>query len=266
MIDLPWLEITLAFVAGLCFGSFATVLCYRIPREIPLGLVSHQRSACPHCKKKIAWYRNVPLFTYLLQKGRCKECGARIGWHYPVIELTTGVLFAFTYALLSRSSTLPMDSTARWLEIAKTLYFVLSLIVIVPIDIEFRIIPDRFSLGNWVIALGASFLWGSPSPFLSLTGCAFGFGSFFLMAWAYEKWKGVEGLGFGDVKMMGWIGAWLGVFSVPFVILSASVTGLIVGILAMRGSKDGLQTAIPFGPFLALGAYVAWVLQSFDIL
>ena len=130
------------------------------------------------------------------------------------------------------------------------------------IDLEHRIIPDRFSFGGWILALGAAALWGVPDIYSSLAGGIFGAGSFWFMAWAYEKWKGVEGLGFGDVKMMGWLGSWIGFFGVPWIILVGSLSGLVVGLIAMRKSKDGMQTAIPFGPFLALGAYSAWIVWA----
>jgi leader peptidase (prepilin peptidase)/N-methyltransferase len=256
----------LVFILGLVMGSFATVLCHRIPREIPLGLFSHQRSRCPACEKIIPWYRNVPVFAWLWLRGKCGDCGAPIPARYPLIELATGVLFLTTYLVHAHAPAPIVDEFAYWAELVKLLYFTLSLIVIVVIDLEFRIIPDRFSLGNWVIAIVAAVAWGQPSWQDSLMGGAFGFGSFWLMATVYEKMKGIEGLGFGDVKMMGWLGSWLGLLGVPFVILSASVTGLGVGILAMRRSGDGFQTAIPFGPFLAAGAYAAWILQTFGVL
>lgn len=252
---------------GLIFGSFATVLCYRIPRDIHLGLFSHVRSCCAECQKVIPWYRNVPLVSYLLQRGRCAQCQAPISVRYPLIEFSTALFFLLTYAIHSHSvgaqaELRDMQDPLYYAELVKVLYFTLSLVVVVFIDIEFRIIPDRFSIGNWVVATLAALLWHSPSLVESLAGGALGFGIFFLLAWGYEKLKGIEGLGFGDVKMMGWLGAWIGVFGVPFVILIASLSGLIVGLLTMRSSKDGLQTAIPFGPFLAMGAYIAWALQS----
>lgn len=86
-----------------------------------------------------------------------------------------------------------------------------------------------------------------------------GFGMFFLMAWGYEKLKGMKSLGFGDVKMMGWLGACLEFRECP---LTASITGLLAGLIAMRASKEGFKTAIPFGPFLAFGAYLTWALQA----
>ncbi|MBS1982781.1 MAG: prepilin peptidase [Bdellovibrionales bacterium] len=256
-----WLGALYVFILGLCFGSFATVLCYRIPRDIPLGLFSHRRSACPGCGKIITPRHNIPLLSYILQRGRCAECGMNISGRYPLIEVTTAICFVATYLAFLQSNTLPVEGWAWWAELVKVLYFTLSLVAIVFIDIEFRIIPDRFSLGNWGVALAAAVLWGSPSWELAVLGSLFGFGSFYLLAWVYERFKGIEGLGFGDVKMMGWLGAWLGILATPYVILLASFTGLAVGIIAMRTSKDGLQTAIPFGPFLAAGAYAVWILQ-----
>lgn len=266
MTDLP-AGFETAFIAllGLIFGSFAMVLIYRIPREIPVGLFSRTRSFCPKCEKKIPAWRNIPLLAFFLAKGRCGECGEPISRRYPLVEALCSVLFVITFEVYRRSPSMPMEDTIRWVELVKNLYFTFSLLVIVFIDLDFRIIPDRFSIGNWVIAGAAAVLWGYPSWIEALFGCLFGFGSFWLMAWGYEKWKGVEGLGFGDVKMMGWLGAWLGIFAVPFVILTASLSGLVAGLLTMRRSGDGLQTAIPFGPFLALGAYVAWILLTLGI-
>jgi leader peptidase (prepilin peptidase)/N-methyltransferase len=246
-------------------GSFCTVLCYRIPREIPLGLTSHTRSKCSNCNKVIPWHQNIPLVTYLLQKGRCAQCKAKIPLTYFLIELSTLILMVSTYLVFENSVDKPFEQWVYWAQLITDLYFTLTLVAIVFIDIEFRIIPDRFSIGNWIIALAAVFFWGQTPWVYNLLGGLFGFGVFFLMAWGYEKLKGVEGLGFGDVKMMGWLGTWLGLAYVPFVILIGSITGLIVGLIAMRTSKEGFKTAIPFGPFLALGAYTAWVLKSLGL-
>jgi leader peptidase (prepilin peptidase)/N-methyltransferase len=256
------LELVFIGIFGLIMGSFATVLCYRLPREIPLGLFSHMRSACISCKTTIPFYRNIPLLSFFLQKGKCANCHAKISRRYPIIEASMSLAFLLTYAIYSHA-VLPMPSTLLYYaELAKVLYFTFALVVIVFIDLEFRIIPDRFSLGSWILALAAAFIWDQPPFWLAVAGGLMGFGIFYLLAWSYEKYKKVEGLGFGDVKMMGWLGTWVGFFGVPFVILLASLSGLAVGLIVMRASKKGLQTAIPFGPFLALGAYVAWILQT----
>lgn len=262
MIDFDPLVLTAVLILGWLLGSFATVLCYRIPREIPLGLFSHQRSKCPSCEKIIPWYRNIPLLAYLVLRGRCKDCNTRIPLAYFLIELSTLFFFVVTYLVFENSPTKPLENLAYWGELSKVLFFTLALVATVFIDLEFRIIPDRFSLGCWLIAAIASFLWGIPPLAESMAGGAMGFGLFFLMSWGYEKYKGIEGLGFGDVKMMGWLGTWVGVQKVPFVILSASLTGLIAGLIAMRTSKEGFKTAIPFGPFLALGGYAVWIISA----
>jgi len=146
------------------------------------------------------------------------------------------------------------------------LFFTLALVVTTFIDVEFRIIPDRFSLGCWPVALLAAYLWQQP-PFLdALLGGLLGFGLFLGISWFYEKWRKIEGLGMGDVKMMGWLGSWVGVLGVSRVIFLASALGLLVGIYFMIKSKKGLKTAIPFGPFLAVAAYIVWALQILEIL
>lgn len=249
---------------GLVMGSFCTVLVYRIPREIPLGLFKNQRSQCPHCNALIPWYWNLPLLAYVFNRGQARCCKAKISWMYPVVEILTALGFATTYAVYQSHSTLE-DPLVYYMEMFKLLYFTLVLVAVIFIDLEFRIIPDRFSLGSWAIALFAAVFWGQPDWMSSMIGSALGFGLFFLLAWAYEKIKGIEGLGFGDVKMMGWLGAWLGFQSVPFIILSASMTGIFAGLIMMRKSKEGLKTALPFGPFLAISAYVAWIVQSLGL-
>ncbi len=262
MIEFDSLHIPI-LILGWLMGSFATACIYRIPREIPIGLFKKTRSFCPECEAKIPFYRNIPLFSYLFLKGKAPCCSKKISSRYFWVEFLTPVLFLVTYLLQLRKIEIfgAHPETDYW-ELAKVLYFSWSLLVLCFIDIDFRIIPDRFSLGNWVVALVAAYFLGEPSFILSVIGGAFGFGAFFLLAWSYEKIKKVEGLGFGDVKMMGWLGSWVGFFGVPFVILVASLTGLVVGLAAMRFSRQGLQTAIPFGPFLALGAYLAWAVAS----
>ncbi len=252
-------------ILGLIVGSFNSLMVYRIPREIPLGLFSHTRSFCPNCKKQIPIFRNIPVLGFFLGKGKCSSCKKPISKVYPTVEILTALSFLVTYYVLLHSASRPVEELEFFLELGKNFIFNTTLIATIFIDLEFRIIPDRFSLGGWVMALLCSALWGVP-PFLhSLAGGLMGFGIFFVMAWGYERLKKVEGLGFGDVKMMGWLGSWLGIFTVPFVILISSLTGLVAGLIAMRSSQDGLKTAIPFGPFLAIGAYVVWVLMNLGI-
>ncbi len=258
-------ELVIVFLLSAVFSSFATVLCYRIPREIPLGLFSHVRSQCPSCSKVIPFYENIPIFGFIFLRGRCSSCQNPIPIRYFLIELSvTAVLSASYYILRKSGAVTELDPISYWTLFVADLYFMFSLVVITFIDIEFRIIPDRFSLGSWVVAL---LLLGlrSNSPWEGVLGGLAGFGFFFLLAWGYEKYKGIEGLGFGDVKMMGWLGTWLGIGSLPAIILIGSLSGLLWGLVAMIKSKDGMMTAIPFGPFLAFAAALVWILKAYSV-
>lgn len=252
------------FLLGLCFGSLANVLIYRIPREIPLGLFKKTRSFCPACEKTIPFYHNLPVISYFLLKGKCASCGVKISSRYPWVEFLTALIWCFSFTVFYRSQEWDFSDWYFYGQLAVELYFIYALFVIVYIDIDFRIIPDRFSWGNWVIALAYVFIF-KENTLEHILGGVFGFGTFFLLAWGYEKWRGVEGLGMGDVKMMGWLGTWVGFSSVPLLVIIASLSGSIVGFWNMRKSGEGMQTAIPFGPFLALGAYLVWLYQNSQI-
>lgn len=251
----------LFFIAGLLFGSFGGMCAYRIPRELPLGATKKRRSFCVRCKKKVAWYDNVPLLSYLILGGKCRNCHKKISIQYPLIEFLVGCSFVFVAKIYNWDPEMDFQNQLRFIV---DLYFFWSLIVLTFIDIEFRIIPDRFSLGNWALALLLVFFMYfkfDSSLGEHLWGGAFGFGLFFLIGYTYEKIKKVEGLGFGDVKMMGWLGTWLGFTGMPLLILSASLFGLSAGLFVILKEKGNLKTAIPFGPFLALGAVIVWTLQ-----
>jgi len=251
-------------VVGLILGSFGNAAIYRIPREIPLGLFSHTRSKCPHCGALIRALHNVPLVSFFVLRGKCASCRVKISARYPWVEFLSMLLF-FSATLIfirTRGFSWGYDALGKELAyLAVQVYFLWSLLVVTYIDIDFRIIPDRFSLGNWVVALAACFIFDDPEVWQGILGGALGFGMFFLLAWGYEKLKGIEGLGFGDVKMMGWLGTWLGLEWVPFIVFVASVSGLVVGLVQMRKSGEGMQAALPFGPFLAIAALVAWCLK-----
>ncbi|MEO5667280.1 MAG: prepilin peptidase [Bdellovibrionota bacterium] len=261
------LEIALLVIVsifGLLVGSFANAAIHRIPRDIPLGLFSHTRSKCPTCGNKISALHNIPLLSYFLLKGKCASCHEKISARYPTVEVLSMALFFVATLIFVRTRGFSWGYDALAMELAflaAQLYFLWSLLVVTYIDIDFRIIPDRFSIGNWVAAAVFCFVFRDPEPWQGLLGGALGFGMFFLLAWGYEKIKGIEGLGFGDVKMIGWLGTWLGLEWVPFIIFVASISGLAVGLIQMRKSEEGLQAALPFGPFLAFAALVAWCLK-----
>jgi leader peptidase (prepilin peptidase)/N-methyltransferase len=226
---------------GLIVGSFLNAAIFRIPRGYLLTLP--KRSMCISCKKKLMWFHNIPILSYLFLKGRCAYCKKQISFRYPMVEVLTAMLF---YAVV-RNFGFSFS----------TLYycvFAAFLIAVTFIDLDFRIIPDRFSIGG--IILGVVF-----SPFVfehsfveALLGALGGFGLLWFMAFIYEKITGREGMGFGDVKYLGMIGAFLGFHSALTSLVLASFIGAIVGVILILVQKKNLKTALPFGPFLTVGA------------
>jgi leader peptidase (prepilin peptidase)/N-methyltransferase len=262
-IAMGWPFWTLAFVLGACIGSFLNVCIYRIPAE---ESVVHPRSRCPRCGTTIAWYDNLPLVSWALLRARCRGCAAPISARYPLVEAITGGLAILT---LTHFGAEPL---------ALALFvFAAALVLITFIDIDHRFIPDEVSLPGIVVGLGVSLLPGGVGIWNAALGALLGGGILFLVAWGYERLTGREGMGYGDVKLLAMIGAFLGWQAIPAVILIASITGSIAGIVAMldgrsrrrmRGVARRLgplavmlslrrasrRTEIPFGPFLAIGA------------
>lgn len=260
------IELFVVFVLGVLLGSFGGAAAYRIPREIPLGWRSKSRSECPHCGSPIPWYRNIPIGSFLFQRGQAMCCGKPLRWQYLASELLMPIFFVATFWIwrISHANDI-WANPSIWIHVAVQLYFVFALVVTTLVDVEFRIIPDRFSIGGWVVAMSAALATGTPHWGDALLGSALGFGIFLAMALFYEKVRKIEGLGMGDVKMMAWLGAWLGAWAVPQLVLIASLSAMIVGLVSMRTSGEGMRTALPFGPFLALGAWAVWVLNNLNI-
>ncbi|MEW6056513.1 MAG: A24 family peptidase [Bdellovibrionota bacterium] len=234
-------------VLGACVGSFLNVVIFRIPRGYKIGLPS--RSICTRCRRRIRWYENIPVLSYLALRGRCHGCGAGISRRYPFVECVTALLFAGVYAHFGVT--------------LATLYycgFVAALVAVTFIDIDFRIIPDVISIPGVVIGLAGSLSVGRVSFSDAATGALFGGGFFWALGWAYEKYSGREGLGFGDVKLIAMIGAFLGLKGSMVTIVLSSLIGSIFGVAIMIIQRKNLKLAIPYGPFLALGAllYLFW--------
>jgi len=229
-----------AFLFGLALGSFLNVCIYRIP----LGKsIVHPPSNCPQCGEPIRFYDNIPVLSYALLLGRCRHCRHPISPQYPVVEATTGLL-----------------SLALFLKVGPSLdyiFFMLfgaSLIAIAFIDLQHKIIPDVLSLPGIVVGFVFSLLpFSSLSWIDSLIGIVGGGGFLLVVALAYEKLRGHEGMGLGDVKMLAMIGAWMGWRALLFIILLSSLAGSLIGGALLLLSRQGVRTRIPFGPFLALG-------------
>jgi leader peptidase (prepilin peptidase) / N-methyltransferase len=230
-----------AFAAalGLLVGSFLNVVAHRLPRGESLV---RPRSRCPGCGAQIASYDNVPVISWLLLRGRCRRCGERISARYPLVELTTAVL----YALVVVTGDDALDTTLG-------LLLVTALVPITLIDLELRLIPNRITLPAAVAALVAGAVLDiSFVPEQVIAGAAAG-GFFLLAALAYPR-----GMGMGDVKLAGVLGVYLGRAVGPAIFI-ALISGVLVGavVIARKGAREGRRTAVPFGPFLTLGGVIA---------
>ena len=233
---------TLAFIFGACIGSFLNVCIYRIPAALS---IVHPGSSCPRCKAMIPFYDNIPILSYLLLRGKCRNCGAPIAIRYPFVELLGG-LFALACAL----------SFGPTLHGLVVFAFIATLTVVTFIDLDHRIIPDTISLPGIPIFFLAALAIPSITWQASAIGIVAGGGSLFAVAWGYQLMTGREGMGGGDIKLLAMIGAMVGWQGILFTLFAASAIGTIVGLLAMVRSGKGMRLAIPFGPFLAMGAVI----------
>lgn len=228
------------FLFGAAIGSFLNVCIYRIPiHESIVFPASH----CRVCSTPLAWYENLPLLSYLLQRGRCRSCGAQFSSRYFLVELFTALL---AVALVFRFG----------LTVTTLGYFVFSaaLIVITFIDLDLQLIPDVISLPGVVVGVLFSLVSPALTLWSSLIGVAAGAGVLLAVALGYRALTGREGMGGGDVKLLAMIGAFLGWRAVPFTLFAASCVGSVVGVLAMVRRNADSKLALPFGPFLSLGA------------
>jgi leader peptidase (prepilin peptidase) / N-methyltransferase len=229
----------LAAVVGAIFGSFLNVVAYRLPRGESL---SRPRSRCPQCQTPIRPYDNVPVLSWLALRGRCRSCRAPISARYPLVEAMTGLLCAGV--VLAKGA----DEDALL-----GLALVLLLVPITLIDLDHRIIPNRLTLLGAVVA-PALLAFTAPDAIPEHLIAAVAAGGFFLLAvLAYPR-----GMGMGDVKLAAVLGLFLGRSVAPAVFI-ALVAGTLVGavVIARKGAQEGRKTAVPFGPFLALGGVVA---------
>ena len=231
------------FIFGTIVGSFLNVCIHRLPQESSIILPS---SHCPHCKTPIRFYDNIPLISFALLRGKCRACHAPISWRYPLVEFLMGL---FSLILLWKYG----------ISVLYLIYFAFfaSLTLVSFIDLPHRIIPDVISLPGILVGLVISLL--HPQLFFkdSLIGVLLGGGSLYLVASVYHVVTKREGMGGGDIKLLAMIGAFIGWKGVLFTILCSSLIGSIVGVMLMLiSSKADSKYAVPFGPFLSLGAII----------
>ena len=254
------------FIIGSILGSFLNVCIFRIPEKT---FWKNTRSCCRYCGKKIPFYLNIPILSYFILRGKTKCCSRPLSIQYPIVEFLTAVMFVFLYwktpFLYNVNNSIQLD----FLNLARFTHatiFCCVLLIATVIDMRHMIIPDVLSIGlivtsPLVILMHPDLSWKS-----SLLGIIIGGGSLFIIAWLYYIIRKEIGLGFGDVKLLAGIGGWLGSESILPTIMIGSIIGAIIGIIfiIVAKKKEGMKTAIPYGPFLALGAFLhlgfgAWI-------
>lgn len=227
------------FINGAVLGSFANVVIYRMPKG---ESVVRPRSRCQKCNHVVAWFDNIPILSWFVLRGKCRYCGEPFSFRYPFVELLMGSLFALAYAYFGFS----------W-SFVEALFFLFPIVICVFIDFDHMILPDEFTLSGIVIGLIGALINPDRTFLDAFWGVLLGGGFLWALAYLYFVFTKNDGMGGGDIKLLAWIGAVLGWEAIPFVILVSAITGSIVGILFAFKSKEGLKTAIPFGPYLALG-------------
>ena len=257
----------LIIFVGLAFGSFLNVVIYRLPRMMEqewhsqcrelLELAAEEKSkislafpasACPKCGHKILFWENIPVFSYLILKGRCSDCSTRISLQYPLIE-------AFTATL---SVVVAWKFGVSW-QTVLALFLTWSLIALTMIDFHKQLLPDSITLPLLWLGLIANIF----EVFTTLESAVIGAIAGYLALWSvYHLFKlvtGKEGMGFGDFKLLGALGAWLGWKVLPLIILLSSLVGAVIGIALIVITRHDKNIPIPFGPYLAIAGWIALI-------
>ncbi|HKO62804.1 MAG TPA: prepilin peptidase [Pyrinomonadaceae bacterium] len=273
LIPLPFFYLALGII-GAVIGSFLNVVIHRLPRE---ESIVFPNSRCPSCGAAIAFYDNIPVLSYAALRGRCRSCKTRISARYPAVELLTGLLWAAVAMHDGLSWALPFD-----------LIFVTAILALIFIDAEHMILPNAITYPGIVFALIARIAlplildqphfddvpmlldgpfsgwpWWAASLGGAVIGGLAGGGSLWLMGWLWEKLRGVEAMGLGDVKMMFMVGGYLGWRLTILNIFVGVLSGSLIGIILMAGKGDrNMQMLLPFGVFLGIGAIASLLFGS----
>lgn len=256
-------------LVGLLVGSFLNVVILRTPKIMEqefrseccdfLSLerpsknakkisLSSPNSTCPQCQTPIKPWHNIPVISYLLLKGQCANCQHSISLRYPIIELVTGLLSVLTIGLLGLHTTALVALLLLWALIALTM-----------IDIDTQLLPDHITLPLlWLglIANSAGLYTDLPD---ALWGAILGYLSLWSVFWAFKLITGKEGMGYGDFKLLAALGAWMGWQFLPLIILLSSFVGAAIGIAGIIILGRDKNIPIPFGPYLAIAGWIAFL-------
>lgn len=227
---------------GLSIGSFLNVVIHRLPRRTSLVWPA---SACPRCGAPIRWYDNVPVLGWMALRGRCRDCASSIAIRYPLVELITMAVFIAHYLRFGLEPLL-----------LPRLLFACALIALFAIDLEHQLLPNRITLPG--IAAGVLFsAFLPPGLVASLLGVAVGGGVLWAIGEGWSRLRGMEAMGFGDVKMLAMIGAFLGWQLVIVTFVISSIVGGLFAAILLVARRTSWTAALPFGTFLAIGALIA---------
>lgn len=259
--------VAFAIALGLVIGSFLNVVVHRLPIMLDRawraeaadatgqlfaddGLPARYnlwlpRSACPHCGHVLRAWENIPVFSWLALRGRCSQCNARVSVRYPLIELATAACAVGALAVFGPSA-------------AAIAAFALcaALIATSTIDLEHQLLPDSLTLpllwAGLIVNLGGTF----ATLHDAVIGAIAGYLTLWCVYWVFRLLRGVEGMGYGDFKLLAALGAWLGWAALPQIVVIAAVAGALVGLVATWSRKRRFDEPLPFGPYLAAGALV----------
>ncbi len=254
----------IVFMFGAIVGSFLNVCIYRIPEGT---FFKHARSVCRGCGAPIPMYLNVPILGWLFLRGKARCCGVKLSPQYPLVELLAAIAFVVIYWKYPFIAL--KGGTIEWhyadaIRCAHAVIFCSLLIVVSAIDFRLMIIPDVISLP--MIVLTPVVVWLHPDlDWLSATlGVAIGGFSLYAIAWIYWLIRHEVGMGMGDVKLLAAIGGWLGYQAIIPTVFYGSILGAASGLVFIAASrKMTLKAAIPFGPFLALGAIIHLIIGPY---
>jgi leader peptidase (prepilin peptidase)/N-methyltransferase len=235
--DLPlWFLRATAIAFGLIWGSFLNVVIYRLPRDMS---VVRPGSTCPGCKKPIAWYDNIPVFSWLILRGRARCCGTPISPRYPLVEAIGGALSLAIVEVILRGLP-PTEPLGRALAIyGANFALCMGLVAAAFIDAEYMHLPNSITYGGTILGLGtASFR--EMSYIEAIGGACVGFAILFIVNFVYKRIRGRAGAGIGDAKLLMLAGAWFGWAGVYFVLLAGSVQGTLyaIGVWLVRGKIE----------------------------
>lgn len=266
----PLALLLFTLVLGLLIGSFLNVVIYRYPkmmeaewreqchefldlpppdtakRHFAVFNLASPGSHCPQCNHAISALENIPVLSWLLQGGKCRHCSGRISPRYPLIELATGLL----------STLVVYHFGFTWLALA-LLVFTWTLITLTMIDVDKQLLPDDLTLPLLWLGLLVNSMGLLTDMQSAVFGAMGGYMTLWCVFWGFKLLTGKDGMGYGDFKLLGALGAWLGWQSLPQIILLSSLVGAVVGISMMLLRGQGREVPIPFGPYLASAGFLS---------